>query len=43
MTLREESPQLALALVEARFGEGTHETYQILLGQRPASEGWTTA
>jgi hypothetical protein len=25
--LREETPQLALALVEARFGEGTHETY----------------
>jgi maltokinase len=41
VTLREESPQLALALVEARFGEGTHETYQILLGQRPASEGWS--
>ena len=39
--LREESPQLALVLVEARFGEGTHETYQVPLGQRPADEGWT--
>jgi maltokinase len=39
--LREEIPQLALALVEVRFGEGTHETYQVPLGLRPASEGWT--
>jgi maltokinase len=38
--LREEVPQLALALVEARFGEGTHETYQVPLGLRPAEEGW---
>jgi maltokinase len=38
--LREEVPQLALALVEARFGEGTHETYQVPLGARPADEGW---
>jgi trehalose synthase-fused probable maltokinase len=38
--LREEVPQLALALVEARFGEGTHETYQVPLGMRPAEEGW---
>jgi trehalose synthase-fused probable maltokinase len=38
--LREESPQLALALVEARFGEGTHETYQVPLGLRPVDEGW---
>jgi trehalose synthase-fused probable maltokinase len=39
--LREEPPQLALALVEARFGEGTHETYQVPLGFRPAAEGWS--
>jgi maltokinase len=39
--LREESPQLALALVEARFGEGTHETYQVPLGLRPSEEGWS--
>jgi predicted trehalose synthase len=38
--LREEVPQLALALIEARFGEGTHETYQVPLGLRPAEEGW---
>jgi maltokinase len=38
--LREEVPQLVLALVEARFGEGTHETYQVPLGLRPADEGW---
>ena len=41
MPLRAESPLLVLALVEARFGEGTHETYQIPLGLRPAEEGWT--
>ncbi len=39
--LREEPPQLALALVEARFGEGTHETYQVLIGLRPKDEGWS--
>jgi maltokinase len=38
--LREDSPQLALTLVEARFGEGTHETYQVPLGLRPVDEGW---
>ena len=31
--LREEPPELALALIEARFGEGTHETYQVMLGE----------
>src|SRR5919112_945874 len=41
VALRDEPPQLALALVEARFGEGTHETYQVPLGLRPADEGWT--
>ena len=30
--LREEPPELALALIEARFGEGTHETYQVVIG-----------
>ena len=29
-----------LALVEARFGEGTHETYQVPIGLRPSDEGW---
>ncbi len=32
--LREEPPELALALIEARFGEGTHETYQVVIGSR---------
>ena len=39
--LRTETPLLVLALVEARFPQGTHETYQLPLGFRPAGEGWT--
>jgi len=39
--LRGEAPVLVLALVEARFGEGTHETYQLPLGMRPEDEGWS--
>jgi trehalose synthase-fused probable maltokinase len=39
--LREESPRLVLALVEAVFSAGTHETYQVPLGLRPESEEWT--
>ena len=31
---------LVLCLVEARFPAGTHETYQVPLGLRPADEGW---
>src|SRR6478609_8727073 len=38
--LRTDSPLIALCLVEARFPAGTHETYQVPLGFRPASEGW---
>ena len=34
-TLREESPQLVLALIEARFPTGTHEVYQVPIGIRP--------
>jgi maltokinase len=41
VTLRAEGPRLVLAIVEARFGEGTHETYQVPIGLRPAREGWT--
>jgi maltokinase len=41
VTLREDAPLLALALVEARFGEGTHETYQVPLALRPAEDGWS--
>ncbi len=40
-TLRDESPQLVLALIEARFPTGTHEVYQVPIGIRPASDGWT--
>jgi trehalose synthase-fused probable maltokinase len=38
--LRSETPRLVLCLVEARFPAGTHETYQVPLGLRPADEGW---
>jgi maltokinase len=38
--LRTEAPLLVLALIEARFPTGTHETYQLPLGLRPAEEGW---
>src|SRR3954454_1387717 len=34
-------PVLAAALLEARFPAGTHELYQVLLGARPSSEGWS--
>jgi trehalose synthase-fused probable maltokinase len=40
VTLRDESPLLVLALVEARFPAGTHEVYQVPVGLRPASESW---
>src|SRR3954451_11720562 len=43
VTLREESPQLVLCLVEARFPVGTHETYQVPLGLRRSEEGWEGA
>ena len=41
MGLDEADPALLLALVEARFPTGTHHVYQLLLGVRPDSEGWT--
>ena len=41
VTLREASPVVVLCLVEARFPTGTHETYQVPLGLRPAAEGWS--
>src|SRR4051794_26149866 len=40
VTLRAESPQLILCLVEARFPVGTHEAYQVPLGLRRSDEGW---
>jgi trehalose synthase-fused probable maltokinase len=39
--LRSEAPRLVLALVEAVFSAGTHETYQVPLGLRPEAEGWS--
>src|SRR5215210_6820210 len=41
MTLAAGPPPLDLALVEARFPTGTHAIYQLLLGSRPAAEGWS--
>ena len=40
-TLRDDAPQLVLALIEVRFPTGTHEVYQVPVGIRPASEGWS--
>ena len=40
-TLREQTPKLVLALVEARFPSGTHEVYQLPVGVRQESEGWS--
>jgi maltokinase len=40
VTLDGGPPALELALVEARFPTGTHAIYQLLLGARPADEGW---
>jgi predicted trehalose synthase len=36
-----QTPVLAVALLEARFPAGTHELYQVVLGARPISEGWS--
>src|SRR3954451_1076934 len=41
VTLDEGSPTVALAAVEARFPTGIHAIYQLLLGLRPAEDGWT--
>jgi len=38
--LRAEAPRIVLALLEAVFAAGTHETYQVPLGLRPDGEGW---
>src|SRR3954451_23361895 len=40
VTLRAESPQLILCLVEARFPVGTHEAYHVPLGLRRSDDGW---
>ena len=33
-------PPMVVACVELRFAAGTHDLYQLLLGLRPAEEGW---
>jgi maltokinase len=38
--LRSTAPLLADVLLEVRFGEGTHDVYQLLLGLRPEADGW---
>ena len=38
--LRTQPPVLAAAIAEVRFSPGTHQLYQLLLGYRPAEEGW---
>jgi maltokinase len=38
--VRTQPPLLAVALAELRFGAGTHENYQLLLGLRPADDEW---
>jgi len=39
--LRDEEPLLVLALVSAKFPEGTHHLYQLPVGIRPAADGWS--
>ena len=38
VTLREHEPALSLVLLEARFGAGTHELYQMLVGAHEGGE-----
>ena len=42
-TLRDEAPQLVLALIEARFPPGTHEVYQVPVGIRPPPRAGASA
>jgi maltokinase len=35
--------RLVIALLEVRFAPGTHELYQVPLGLRPESDGWSKA
>ena len=39
--LRTQPPPLVCAVVELRFQSGTHDLYQLLVGARPAGDGWT--
>ncbi len=38
--VRTEVPRLVCAVAEIRFHPGTHDLYQLLLGSRPAEDGW---
>jgi maltokinase len=38
--LRTQAPLLAASVTEVRFGAGTHELYQLLLGFRPEGDRW---
>ncbi len=38
--LRASDPLVAIVIVEARFGSGTHELYQLPIGVRTLDEGW---
>ncbi len=40
VVLRRERPTLALMIVEARFGAGTHELYHVPIGVRSQADGW---
>ncbi|MEA2298414.1 MAG: hypothetical protein QOF77_1350 [Solirubrobacteraceae bacterium] len=40
VVLRQEPPALALTIVEARFGSGTHELYHVPIGVRTEAEAW---
>jgi predicted trehalose synthase len=40
VVLRPIDPLVAIVIVEARFGTGTHELYQVPIGVRPIADGW---
>ncbi len=40
VVLRPGDPVIAIVIVEARFGTGTHQLYQVPIGLRPRAAGW---
>ena len=40
VVLRAADPLVAIVIVEARFGSGTHELYQVPIGVRAVKDGW---
>jgi len=40
VAVRDGDPLVAIVVLEARFGAGTHELYQLPIGVRPQEEGW---